>query len=351
MLHIMLLILKIIGIVLLCVLGIILLTLLCVLFVPVRYRIEITRKEGEDQPPVVVRVKITWLLRFLNILIRYPAEVMVRVRIMVFTILKIPNDKADKQQDSNKGKKISKKNDKTQTEEKARARKNEKDASDKDEDSKVKADVPKPDKISGEEDKDFQRKDSAMNQDLIPAVMVKSLESEDDVLEDGKSPSFMDKLRALPVIIKKIIQKIKSLFENIQYTIRRLCDKMKSISDNIQYYKDVVESDIFQRSFSLCKDELTAILRNLKPQKFEAKLIIGMDDPAATGKILSICGMLYPVLGGQVDVVGDFERKRIEGRVFMKGKIRSWTFLRTAVRIYFNKDIKKLLKLLKKEAV
>ena len=83
MLHIILLILKIIGIVLLCLLGILLLALCSVLFVPVRYRIEITRKEGENQPPVVVRVKITWLLHFLNILIRYPAEVMVRVRIMI----------------------------------------------------------------------------------------------------------------------------------------------------------------------------------------------------------------------------------------------------------------------------
>ena len=177
------------------------------------------------------------------------------------------------------------------------------------------------------------------------------LQTEGDVPKSDKTPSFMDKLRALPEIIKKIIHKIKSLFENIQYTIQRLCDKMKSISDTIQYYKDVVESDIFQRSFRLCKGELTAILKSLKPQKFEAKLIVGMDDPAATGKILSICGMLYPVLGGQVDVVGDFERKRIEGRVYIKGRIRFWTFLRVAVRIYFNQDIKKLLKLLKKEAV
>ena len=72
MLHIILLILKIIGIVLLCILGIIILALFCVLFVPVRYRIEVMRKEGEDEPPVDVRVKVTWLLHLLNILIRYP---------------------------------------------------------------------------------------------------------------------------------------------------------------------------------------------------------------------------------------------------------------------------------------
>jgi hypothetical protein len=318
MLHIILLILKIIGIVLLCLLGILLLALCSVLFVPVRYRIEITRKEGENQPPVVVRVKITWLLHFLNILIRYPAEVMVRVRIMIFTILKMPSEKGETKQEAKQEKNLPKskksavrKGKKTEDENKAAILKTEKQPSDQEVELQTEGDVPKSD----------------------------------------KTPSFMDKLRALPEIIKKIIHKIKSLFENIQYTIQRLCDKMKSISDTIQYYKDVVESDIFQRSFRLCKGELTAILKSLKPQKFEAKLIVGMDDPAATGKILSICGMLYPVLGGQVDVVGDFERKRIEGRVYIKGRIRFWTFLRVAVRIYFNQDIKKLLKLLKKEAV
>ena len=318
MLHIILLILKIIGIVLLCLLGILLLALCSVLFVPVRYRIEITRKEGENQPPVVVRVKITWLLHFLNILIRYPAEVMVRVRIMIFTILKMPSEKGETKQEAKQEKNLPKskksavrKGKKTEDENKAAILKTEKQPSDQEVELQTEGDVPKSD----------------------------------------KTPSFMDKLRALPEIIKKIIHKIKSLFENIQYTIQRLCDKMKSISDTIQYYKDGVESDIFQRSFRLCKGELTAILKSLKPQKFEAKLIVGMDDPAATGKILSICGMLYPVLGGQVDVVGDFERKRIEGRVYIKGRIRFWTFLRVAVRIYFNQDIKKLLKLLKKEAV
>lgn len=59
MLHILLLILKIIGILLLCFLGVLILGMVCVLFVPVRYRIEAARKEGEGEPPVVLLVKVT----------------------------------------------------------------------------------------------------------------------------------------------------------------------------------------------------------------------------------------------------------------------------------------------------
>lgn len=362
MLHIILLILKIIGIVLLCILGIIILALFCVLFVPVRYRIEVMRKEGEDEPPVDVRVKVTWLLHLLNILIRYPCETLVRVRLIVFTILKIPFQKGQDEQGNQEDDKAEEKL-KKETKNKFKKKEKEETKEETKKETKKKKDSGKEkgiagtdtnkasqEKTSGKQPEDAAGKTASAEKEKIPTVTIKAMHPEEE--DDGtkEAPSFMDKLRALPIILRKIIGKIKSLFENIQYTIRRFCDKMKSISDNIQYYKALVESEVFHNSFSLCKGELAAILKSLRPQKFEAKLIVGMDDPATTGEILAVCGMLYPILGGHVDVTGDFERKRIEGSVFIKGKIRVWTFLRAAVRIYFNKDIKRLLRLLKKEA-
>lgn len=332
MLHILLLILKIIGIVLLCILGFILLTLICVLFVPVRYRIEVTREEGEEKPPVVVRAKVTWLLHLLNILILYPAETMIRVRVAVFTLFKISHENKETHGKKEKKKKKTKDADI--------------DLEKKDEETKKE----EQEKIVTKQEKKQPEETKTADKEGIPKVTIKAMEPEEEDSVTREDPSFMDKLRALPVIIKKIIRKMKDLFENIQYTIRRFCDKIKSISDNIQYYKEVVESDTFQNSYELCKGELITIVKSLKPQRFEADLVVGMDDPATTGEILGICGILYPLFGGHVNVVGDFERKRIEGRVFIKGRIRVFTFLRTAVRVYFNKDIKKLRRLLKKEA-
>lgn len=365
MLHIILLILKIIGIVLLCIIGVIILVLIGILFVPVKYRIEVTRKEGEDEPPVDVRVKVTWLLHLLNILIRYPAETLVRVRLTIITVRKIPfqkdqdgqNDQDDdntknklKKESKNKFKKRTKKETEKETKKETK-----KEAKKKKDSGNEKGIAGTDEQILLEEKGDIQKEKQGnaqrgLEKEKIPTVTIKAMhpDEEDDGIKEA--PSFMDKLRALPVILRQIIDKIRGLFENIQYTIRRFCDRIKSILDNIQYYKKLVESDTFQNSFGLCKGELVTILKSLRPQKFEAGLVVGMDDPAATGEILAVCGMLYPLLGGHVDVAGDFEEKRIEGRVFIKGKIRVWTFLRAAVRIYFNKDIKRLLRLLKKEA-
>ncbi len=323
MLHIVLLILKIIGIILLCILGILLLGIFCVLFVPVRYRIEAVRQESEGSPPVEVRVKVTWLLHFINLLVRFDGALFFRARIAVITVFKLP-----KKEKRGKTKRVDTSSETAEEEpivegEPLVTERKEK-GSESGDDKKSAADKEEPQEDTKAAD-------------------------EEDSAETGctDKPSLLDKLRAIWKIICGIFQKIKSFFENIQYTIRKFCDKIGSISGKIAYYRDILEGEPFKRAFSLCKGELLTIGKSLKPDKFEAKLIVGLNDPAATGEVLAVCGMLYPLFGGHVEVAGDFENKRLEGRVFIKGKLRFFTFLRAALKIYFNRDIKKLIKLFK----
>lgn len=327
MLHILLLILKIIGILLLCLLVLLLSGLMCALFVPVRYRIEAVRKEDAGEPPVVVRVKVTWLLHMVNLIVRFDGSLFVRARLMVFTLFRLP-----KKEKKGRERKPGKADVETAGQEKTA------------ESGAAETPVEKAESGVVQEEENTAEAEATMD------GPDESMETEPGEESEEKA-SFLDRLRAVPKILRGIFLKIRSLFENIQYTIQKFCDKIKSASDTIEYYRGVVEGEPFQRSFALCKGELIRIGKSLKPQKFQAQLLVGMDDPAATGQILAVCGMLYPLLGGHVDVAGDFERKRLEGRVFVKGKIRFFTFLRVAVRVYFNKDIRKLYKLLKKEAV
>lgn len=318
MLHIILLILKIIGIVLLSIVGLLLLVIACVMFVPVRYRIRVSREEGEDKPPVTVYIKITWLLHLLNILVRYPHQLTVRVRILFFTIFRIPEKQRKMDGRKDKDDNPEKKDDKRIVEE---------DAQETREDNEKASTIPEP--------IESQENDS-----------VADLQETESAGSKGKIHDLIDKIR---LVIRKIIE----FFKNIRYTIRKFCDKIKAVSDNIQYYREVLESDPFRQSLQLCKEELGWVFKKLKPDKFEADFIVGMEDPATTGEILAICGMLYPLFGQHVRIVGDFEcdKLHIEGQLYMRGKIRAFTFVRMVLRIYFNRDIKKLIKLLKKEAV
>ena len=347
MLHIVLLILKIIGIILGALLAVLLIGLCIALFVPVRYQIEAGRTEAEGAPPIEASVKITWLLHLINIRIRYPADVYLRVRIFLFTIFRLPQERKKE-----RGRKVSgkKKNDK----EEAAGKRNRNDAENKHGRSQ--------EVESGRNAESSQSVEGGRNaessqslEDVGKAVSVRSEAQKSTAaesiqkLESVQEPGHeKQKIPFLKKLKKKLVQ-IRRIFQKIWYTLTGICDKIKTIWENIEYYTDILRSDTFKQAFSLCKDELFSIFSYIRPQKFQADLTVGMDDPAATGKILSYYGMLYPFIGSCVKVIPDFERKRMEGTVFIKGKIRLFNFIKAALRIYFNKDIRKLLKLFKKE--
>ena len=358
MLHILLLLLKIIGIIILCILGTIILVLLGILFVPVRYRIEVVRKEGENESPVVVQAKVTWLLHFINVLVRYSTEFYLRIRLLFIPIFRWPGREKNKAGNRREKEEREQKKEENIEKREEKVKESEEKREEKVEESKEKPGeiVEKKEKTAAEHGREYIEESSKQVRDEksgkeIPRITVKRKEQETEqntgftkAAEAVKPQNFVHKLRAL-------WEKIQNFIENIQYTIRNICDKIKSIWNNIQYYSDLVKSDVFQNTFQLCKKELCRLLKGVLPGTFEADLVVGMDDPAATGQILAVCGMLYPVLGGHINVVGDFEQKRLEGRIFMKGRVYGITLIYVCVKIYFNKNVKKLYKLLKKEAV
>ncbi len=328
-------------------LAVLLIGLCIALFVPVRYQIEAGRTEAEGAPPIEASVKITWLLHLINIRIRYPADVYLRVRIFLFTIFRLPQERKKE-----RGRKVSgkKKNDK----EEAAGKRNRNDAENEHGRSQ--------EVESGRNAESSQSVEGGRNaessqslEDVGKAVSVRSEAQKSTAaesiqkLESVQEPGHeKQKIPFLKKLKKKLVQ-IRRIFQKIWYTLTGICDKIKTIWENIEYYTDILRSDTFKQAFSLCKDELFSIFSYIRPRKFQADLTVGMDDPAATGKILSYYGMLYPLIGSCVNVIPDFERKRMEGTVFIKGKIRLFNFIKAALRIYFNKDIRKLLKLFKKE--
>lgn len=348
MLHIVLLILKIIGITLGILAGILLLSLCLALFVPVRYQVEAKRTEGEENPPVEAKVKITWLLHFINVRILYPSEVYLRARILFITVFKLPK----KQKKTKKKTKRDKKDKKAGNEENGQNAENRKPEQDGAAESGQDAGKETSLNIESETEKAKQTEPPKSGGGSRPAGK-ESGGAEHTVKADAaESAAGADTAENKEKLsLKERIIKICKFFQNIRYTITGICDKIKAVWKNMEYYLNILQSDTFKQAFSLCKGELVSILSYIRPRKFNADFTVGMGDPASTGQILSFYGILYPLIGNHVIVTGDFENKRIEGAVFIKGKMKLFTFLKTAVRIYFNKDIRKLIQLFKKEDV
>lgn len=325
MLHILLVILKIIGILLLAVLGIILLAVLAVLFVPLRYTARVSRKEGEGEPPVRVFVKASWLLHLLNVRASYDGKFLLRIRIAVFQIFGIPQQQ----------KKQKKKQKKSKTQ-----RKSKKSGTQQKEQLPAQEEVPVEETKSEEETKEnFTEPDKTVEESRNAAETNVKKEESPEKEKHGTAKTPKPKRRK------------KDVLANIRYTISGFCDKIKRILGNIEYYRELIKSDSFQEAFALCKGQLLYLFRKIRPKKIVAEWIIGTDDPLLTGEILAVYGILYPLLGPKVRIVGDFDNKRLEGELFLKGKLRVITFVKIFIKVYFDKNLKRLIQLCKKEAV
>ena len=63
---------------------------------------------------------------------------------------------------------------------------------------------------------------------------------------------------------------------------------------------------------------------------------------------MGVYGMLYPKLYKKVYFNPDFDDKVLEGEVHLKGHITLFTIVYSAAVCYFNRDVKKVIKRVKK---
>ncbi len=316
MVSILLTILKILGIVLLVVLGIVLVVFVLVLFVPIRYRLD-AHRSLQEEAPVVAAVKATWLLHLISVFFSYPDAAYVCVKLLGITLYRSDREKKPKKQ------------------------------SDTSEDKEPVSENSSSEEVTPE---------VITSEDITPENGGETVgdnttdttwdEVETDVAEDD-IPDSSEEVPTLKRFITKLWDKIK----NIKYTITQICDKIKHIVKNIRYYAKVIQSNTFNNAFSLCSGEIFKLLKSIKPRKVKGKLLIGTGDPASTGQVLSIYGMLYPFIGNNIEITPDFEQQIIEGELLVKGKITVFKALKMALVVFFNKDVRRLIKLLKREAV
>lgn len=362
MLHMILLILKIIGIVLLSLLGLLLLILALILFVPVRYQLRVKADEGgQAAGNVKVRACVSWLLHLLHIRAAFAGKFDMVVRVCGIPIRRIPGrNKPGEEEPKEKSKQaaahsLSPPGDTAQ----ADADTIQTDAAHTTDDDTVQTDADRArsdtdttrmDTDTAQTDADTAQTDTdTAHTDTGTAGTDADTESQapdaaaaSDRDEDRQKTSVFEKL-------KKFFRAIAAFFRNIWYTIRNICDKIKEIMQRIDYYLDVLGSDEGKRTISLLKSQLGALLKHICPTKVCGQFQIGMEDPAAAGQIAAIAGMLYPIFGNHIHIETVFGEKRFSGNLFIKGRIRVITLIRIAWRVYFNKDIKKFLRKLKRE--
>lgn len=323
MVSILLTVLKIIGITLLVVVGLVLCILLLVLFVPVRYY-----GKGsylEQRPSISLRT--SWLLHMISVRGEYQKEQKLHIYLKFLGITVYDNLKVREKKIRNK---------------KSKSTKNKKEEH--------------VGEIQAASSENSEMADSVQNDICAKAERIEPSAATD--INAVAELNFPDEPLNNTNKRVGIVQKIKnffinfvSFFKNIKFTFDKVCDTIVKIKDNIKYYLKVLQLDSTKRALTSCQTQLMCIVKKIFPRKYRINLHLGFEDPAVMGEVLAVWGMFYPFHQGNIDIQPEFDRFVMEGDFFFKGHTNMVTLVKAACILFFDKDVKHLIKHLKRNDV
>ncbi len=357
MLNTLFLILKIIGIVLLCIIGILLLIVMLVMFVPVRYKGNASKENGEDNP-LYALAGVSWLLHIVSAAFEYrDGKTKLTIKVFGFRIRSKEErrERKRRREEKHKKKKITNRN------------KDEKKNKNRDDGSEY---------IIYEYNKDGTEvrtehggkngkttvyvEEHEEGLDIDYPVENNELTDTDPPHDDktdensstkaaGESP-ISEKLKGLTEKAGQIAKKIGISCKKLTKGLERTAERAGDALDNIDYYHTALCNDSKNREvIRLLVSGLKRLLKAVKPRKVKGHLEYGSDDPSSTGKVLAGAAVLYPWYGRNIVIEPDFCNEVLAFDIFIKGRIYLCVVVKILLQLYFNRKVKRFIRIMKKE--
>lgn len=324
MLHIIIFILKIIGILLLVILGLILLLVCSVLFVPITYKVRAERKDGVIQ----VRAVAGWMFRLLSVHYRLHTS-QEPMQLLQGRILGIPVWKPLEPK-KEKPKKAEKKSKEKQSKPKQMGAKQ----------LEQKAEVKSSDKAK-----------ERLKKDLTPGTAVATIPQPEPEVSRQEQPQ--DKqaqtkpprqsiLKKLLYAIRRIYGKITAIGRGLFSLVVKLLHMPEKASETIGTLTDFWNLEENVKARESIWRELKFLWKHSRPRKADLTLHFGFEDPSWTGQcmgVLSILNVWYP---GRIFLKPEFEQEIFEGTLYIKGHMMLAVPLLSIFRLWRDENVMKM---------
>lgn len=298
MLHMILTVLKVIGILLLAVLGLLLFFLLSALFVPVCYRMW-----GKRTVDVLEgKASVSWLFGLIRLSVGY-ADSQSKLELYLFGIpLLALKDRINRWRKKRRkpGKRM------------------------------------RQGKSSDTKPADQMRKDNQAVQVKEPAEkpVQDQVDSDSTEQEPDTAAVIFQKIKEILLKIWRFPGRVLERIRKSRLTFRQFCDKIK------KWYR-FLQMDDTKQALIFLKGKGFLVLRHMLPVKIQGNLHFGFEDPSITGQVLAVAGMVYPLYGKTFRLIPDFEQQVLEGEVNLKGRVFGGYLLLQAWQIYRCKEIRR----------
>lgn len=160
----------------------------------------------------------------------------------------------------------------------------------------------------------------------------KMYERSEDKISESKIDKTTDKEKEF--FGKRIVNFLKKCYnrcKNFITKIRKITNKMEMIGDLLE------DEDIIDAVKRIKRYGVNGV-KLLLPQKLNAKIIFGFEDPYYTGKVLGWTAALIPIYGDHINITPDFEKRILKGELKIKGRIRRYKILYLLWKVYKEKD-------------
>lgn len=332
MIHVILTILKILGIVLLAILLLAIVLLSVILFAPVRYVIK-----ADYHDKAYACVSASWLLKLVRFKLVYDEQgLRYSLRLLFISLMDSEADDEDKPPKKEKKPKEDRKSKKEK-----RPKKEKKSKEDNNKDTKFPKDSkPKEAKSEGRDGFGSASDDNADSNDV----------SNNTVYNDTASESGFDDIdnaedKGSPVV--EFFEKLRSGIENAYYKTAEFKEKaLQKIADISDFINDEANKEFVR----FMKNQLGIVLVHIAPRRYTIRIRFGADSPDVTGKVTGAVSVVMAFLKrdakkrrGTFEYVPVFDEKALDADAYMKGRVRVSRLLRVAWRVYRNERFKKLV--------
>lgn len=309
MLHILLVILKFIGILVACLLLLLLAAILAMLFVPVRYRLD--GKKYPDQ--MSGTAKLSWLLHLITVRAEYnDGKLGVKLRILGFPKTIYPFVKRSSPSVA------------------------EEELLEDQEDLADEQSVCSTEIAELEETEEIE--ETTETADVVAMSIPEEPEGEKQTISAKKEEkeSFWTKAKEIP-------KRIRAFWGNVKSFFKRLVRLKKTIWEKLELIRADETKDVYKRF----KKHLLYLWKHTGPRKIKGLFRFGFDDPSLTGMAAGVIYFLLPRKCYEVELYPEFDRVIIEGELLIKGRIRVWHIAKVGWQVFWDKEFRKLLKNMK----
>ncbi|MCR4892196.1 MAG: hypothetical protein K5989_08470 [Lachnospiraceae bacterium] len=190
---------------------------------------------------------------------------------------------------------------------------------------------------------------STESQDTVAGSEIGGGPSSELVADEGQEgpkekKGLAGKLSAVRDKIAGIFSKIKNGIQKLGCKIDSICDKIEQLSNKVEYYTDLMDDPHTRAAIELGKQQGLKLYRGIRPRKLRLRLRFGFKNPGITGQILAFTCLSDLLNSENVELEPDFEKRVMEGDLDMKGRVFVFTVLMVAIKLYFNKNVKWVLR-------